>query len=421
MQPPLSQSAAIEAIIREEWGRILSSLQSRFSDLQLAEDCLQDAVEAALRKWPDQGVPKNPAAWLVRAAQNKAVDRLRRAQNFKTKEAELSYLADLENNGDVMPGAVTEIADKRLEMLFTCCHPALAQKSRVALTLRTIGGLTTEEIAAAFLDKPTAMAQRLVRAKKKIKLAGIPYQIPQPCDLPERLKGVMSVIYLIFNEGYSASKDEAVLRTHLTDEAIRLARILSHLLPEATEVRGLLALMLLHDARRPARLDGDGHIVPLEFQDRSLWSLVKANEGRALIKETLTEQKIGPYQLQAAISAVHIDARVWDETDWPQIAALYDLLYAVAPSPVVKLNQAVAISYSKSPQAALAVLSGANIEEMAGYQPFHAAKGDFLLRAGCLNEARAALDMAIALSGNAADKRFLEQKRLLTYDQAEKN
>lgn len=408
MLPPLRTDAAIQTIIREERGRILAHLTQRIGDVQLAEDSLQDAIEIALKKWPGTGVPESPAGWLTTTARNKAIDRLRRDRNFKAKQKEIAYLQEPVTSEGVSD--ISLIPDKRLEMIFTCCHPALPGKSRIALTLRTLGGLTTEEIAAAFLDRPATMAQRLVRAKSKIRLAGIPYQIPDREQFPERLSGVLSVIYLIFNEGYAASSGQDRQRTYLIDEAIRLGRIMYGLLPDQTEVAGLLALMLLHDSRRFARTDAAGRMVPLEHQDRALWQSHKISEGQNILKMAMAKQRIGPYQLQAAISALHVEAPSWEATDWPQILALYNLLYRINPSPVIRLNQAVATSYVKSPEAGLEVLASIPDDELKTYQPFFATRADLLRRAGETDQARQAFEHAIALSDNDSEIRFLETR-----------
>ncbi len=410
MLPPLTLQRTIDRTVREEWGRILACLVKSVGDLQLAEDCLQDAVVSAMDHWQKTGLPKSPAAWLITAARRKAIDRLRRDRNFASRQDEISYLIELDNQA-LDDGEAELIPDERLEMIFTCCHPALAEKTRIALTLRTLGGLTTEEIAHAFLDRPDAMAQRLVRAKKKISLAGIPYKIPDSAVLPERISSVLSVIYLIFNEGYSASSGDALTRTDLIEEAIRLARIVNRLLPDDTEISGLLALMLLHDARRFARTGKLGELVPLETQNRRRWDQAKISEGVRILETVLPKRRLGPYQLQAAISAVHAQSPSWQETDWPQIEALYNLLYASQPSPVVRMNQAVAVSYARSPEAALTMLD----EAAAGgvldaYQPYFAARADVLVRAGRTQDARKSFNTAIKLSDNSQEKAFLHDK-----------
>lgn len=411
MLPPLTLERAINQTVREEWGRILASLVKTLGDLQLAEDCLQDAVVSAMSHWQKNGLPNSPAAWLITAARRKAIDRLRKDRNFASKQREISYLLDLENQlidesePDVIP-------DKRLEMIFTCCHPALEQKTRVALTLRTLGGLTTDEIASAFLDKPEAMAQRLVRAKKKISLAGIPYEIPDNADLPERISSVLNVIYLVFNEGYSASSGDSLIRADLSEEAIRLARIVRQLLPDETEIGGLLALMLLHDSRRFARTSEDGEMISLEDQNRNRWDKAKIAEGASILEEILPRGRIGPYQIQAAISAVHAQSPSWPETDWQQIAAFYRLLYAIQPSNVVQINWAIAVSWADSIEAAMHMLQDANGDgRLDSYQPYFAARADLLARSENFAEAEFDLQRAIDLSENAMEKVFLEKKR----------
>jgi len=411
MLPPYSLEQAIEKTVREEWGRILACLVKTLGDFQLAEDSLQDALEAALVHWKKNGLPKSPAAWLIQTARRKAIDRLRRTKNFAQKQPEISYLIDLDN----MTTAEREcevIPDKRLEMIFTCCHPALAEKTRIALTLRTLGGLTTNEIAHAFLDKPSAMAQRLVRAKDKIKNAAIPYIIPEKAALPERINSVLSVVYLIFNAGYSGSKGDEYLRVNLSDEAIRLARILRELLPDETKVSGLLALLLLHDSRRLARQDAKGAIVSLENQNRNKWDRARIREGTGLLQTTMAKGKIGPYQLQAAISALHVEAKSWTDTDWQQIEALYRALISRQATPVVRINHAMAISYAKTPIEALDYLETFVVEkDVSEYQPYFAVMADLNQRAGNIVDASAHYERAIALADNEAQQDFLRRKR----------
>ncbi len=418
MLPPHSLQQAIEKTVRDEWGRILAALVKTLGDFQLAEDSLQDAVISAMQHWQTYGLPRSPAAWLITTARRKAIDRLRRDQNFNSKQAEISYLLDLEHQaGDAFQPEL--IPDKRLEMIFTCCHPALEEKTRVALTLRTLGGLTTEEIAAAFLDRPDAMAQRLVRAKKKIALAGIPYQVPDHLVLPERLSSVLGVLYLIFNAGYTGGVGETPVRSDLTDEAIRLTRIICELLPDEPEVGGLLALMLLHDSRRFSRGDANGNLVPLELQNRKRWDVSKITEGAALLEDILPKQRVGPYQVQAAISALHAQSASWEETDWPQIEALYQMLYRMQPTPVVYINLAVAVSYARSTDVALTMLDAvADDGRLNRYQPFFAAKADVLSRAGNPRAAKACFQTAIDLATNSFERQFLQQK-ILSLDEAE--
>lgn len=406
MLPPHSLHHAIDHIAREEWGRILSALTKSLGDMQLAEDCLQDAVTKAMAVWTRDGLPRVPAAWLITTAKRRAIDQLRRGTRFAACVPELAHLIDLENQPDDEDPAV--IPDKRLEMMFTCCHPALEEKTRVALTLRTLGGLTTEAIAAAFLDKPDAMAQRLVRAKHKIATAGIPYEIPDQTMLPERMAAVLAVIYLIFNAGYSQA---AAGKANLSDEAIRLARIMRGLMPDDTEIAGLLALMLLHESRRLARMNESGDMVPLATQNRKRWDRAKIDEGDRILKAVLPQGRVGPYQLQAAISGVHARAPTWDDTDWAEISGLYDLLYQMQPSPVIRINQAVAISYAQSVAKALDLLDTvADDPQVVRYQPYYAARADLCRRQGDLMGARRAYDAALPLTETSAERRFLEQR-----------
>lgn len=408
MQPPLSIEQTINLTVREEWGRILASLTASIGNLQLAEDCLQESVISAMQHWKKNGLPTSPAAWLITTARRKAIDHIRRDKNFASKQNEIAYLLELENEPE---SEQPLIADKRLEMIFTCCHPALDEKTKLALTLRTLGGLTTQEIATAFLDKKDAMAQRLVRAKQKISKANIPYKIPGASELPERISSVLSVVYLIFNEGYSATSGESLVRANLCEEAIRLARILKILLPHETEISGLLALMLLHDSRRNTRTDWQGEMVSLEKQNRARWDKAKIFEGTQILKETLPKKKIGPYQLQAAISAIHAESSNWEETDWKQIAALYNLLYSIEPSPIIKINYAVAMSYAQSVECGLEIfIQIQHSGKLENYQPFHAAHADLLARSEKDDEAEISYNKAIALSENRLEKLFLQAK-----------
>jgi len=414
MLPPLTLERTIDQTVREEWGRILASLVKTLGDWQLAEDCLQDAIISAMDHWRKNGLPSSPAAWLITTARRKAIDRIRRDKNLSAKQDEISYLINLENQ-PTEESETDAIPDKRLEMIFTCCHPALEEKTRVALTLRTIGGLSTEDIATAFLDKPDAMQQRLTRAKKKIALAGIPYKIPDSTDLPERISSMLRVIYLIFNEGYHPTTSDKLTKPDLSEEAIRLARIVRQLLSETTEVAGLLALMLLHDSRRLARHDDDGEMVPLENQNRARWDKAKISEGRTILEDTLPKNRIGPYQLQAAISAVHAESESWSQTDWHQIAALYEMLHALQPSGIVRINQAIAVSFAGSPADALIMLEEAAADgRLEQYQPYFAAKADLLIRLGKLSDAKTCLETAINLSNNAKEKSFLKKKLMKT-------
>ena len=410
MFPPLTPPQIIDQTVREEWGRILASLVGGLKDFQLAEDCLQDAVVSAMTHWSKNGLPRSPAGWLITVARRKALDKLRRDQSFAAKQDEIAYLLDLESQS-MDENLMDVIPDKRLEMIFTCCHPVLAQKSQIALTLRTLGGLSTDEIAGAFLDKPDAMQQRITRAKKKISDEDIPYEIPQSAELPKRVKSVLAVIYLIFNEGYSATSGDTLLRTELTNEAIRFARILHNLMPNDTEVAGLLALMLLHDSRRHARTDKNGAFVALEMQNRNRWDRSKILEGVSILERTLTKNEIGPYQIQAAISGVHAQSASWGQTDWRDISALYEVLFKIQPSPVVRMNQAIAVSYAETLQKALAVMQEvAKFPKIQSYQPYHAALGDLLARAGKSDDAKKSLLKAIELSDNAKEAAFLANK-----------
>ncbi len=410
MASSLFRRAAVERIVREEWGRVLATLMGSVRDLDLAEDVLQDAFVAALQRWPEDGVPEHPRAWLLRTARHKAIDRFRRDANFKVKRAQLETLVELERRAK--PDEMDDtIEDERLRLVFTCCHPALAEPARVALTLRTIGGLTTTEIARAFLVPETTMAQRLVRAKRKIKAAGIPYRVPPPRLWPERLRSVLSVIYLVFNEGYAATSGRQPTRAGLCNEAIRLGRILVDLVPREPEAAGLLALMLLHDSRRLARTDDSDDLVTLERQDRSLWNQERIEAGARFLRRAIDLGRVGPYQIQAAISAVHARAESYGATDWHEITSLYRRLYELLPSPVIALNMAVALSFAEGVNAGLAALTDLDEQGvLERYQPFHAARADLLRRAGRLADAANAYRQALMLTRNAAEQRFLETR-----------
>ena len=398
---------AVETLARAEHGRLLSNLVGALRDFQLAEDSLQDALESALVHWQRSGLPRSPAAWITRTARRKAIDRLRRAQNFRSKEAEIAHLIALDALSAEADGA-EPISDDRLKLIFACCHPSIESKTRVALTLRSVCGLTTEEIADAFLDNKEAMAQRLVRARQKITEAGIPYEVPGPDGWAERLASVLAVIYLIFNEGYASSGDRHI-RIDLCEEGIRLGRLLNVLKPKEPEVEGLLALMLLHHARHTARLDADGAIVSLEDQDRSLWNRGEIAEGGSMVELALKRGRPGPYQLQAAVAAIHADSPSFEETDWEEISLLYGLLCRMSPNPVYELNRIVAISYREGPEAALARL--APIAPMLNqYQPFHAVRADLLARSGYSQEARLAYQLAHDMSQSEAEKLFFRKK-----------
>jgi len=407
----------IEKVFREEQGRAVAGLIRVLGDFDLAEEAVQDAFVVALERWPSSGVPANPGGWIVTTARNKAIDRLRRSRRLVEKEGLLRGLAQLDEGansgvsvGDVAAGE-SGIADDRLRLIFTCCHPALAPEARVALTLRTLGGLTTPEIARAFMVPESTLAQRLVRAQKKIRDAGIPYRVPPAELLPERLASVLAVLYLVFNEGYAATSDESLIRRELCEEAIRLTRLMVELMPDEPEVAGLLALMLLHDARRDARVDAAGELVLLEDQDRGRWERARITDGERVLEAALRRGRSGPYQVQAAIAAVHCSAAVAAATDWPQICALYEVLVAMVPSAVVELNRAVAIAMRDGPAAGLAIMDGlAANGELARYHLFHAARADLLRRQSRHPDAAEAYRRALSLVGNPTERRFLERR-----------
>ncbi len=411
-------AAVIEHTFRAEHGRVLGALIAFLRDFDLAEDALQAALVTALERWPMEGVPRNPAAWMTTVARRKAIDRLRRAQALERKQALLLADQVRERPGDMNDALFDEaIPDERLKLIFTCCHPALAQEAQVALTLRTLGGLSTAEIAHAFLVPLPTMNQRLTRAKSKIRDAGIPFEVPPPDRLPERLDAVRQVLYLIFNEGYASHTGDALVRQDLSAEAIRLARVLVALLDAGPhlaldpEALGLLALMLLTDARRPARVDANGDLVLLEDQDRTLWDQAEIAEGLQLLDRALAYKRPGPYQVQAAISALHARAATAASSDWPQIKALYNELARLAPSPIVDLNRAVATGMAHGPIAGLMALDQQRLEaELGGYHWFHAARADLLRRAGYFAEAQAAYAAALALCHNGAERAFLSRR-----------
>jgi RNA polymerase sigma-70 factor (ECF subfamily) len=376
-------------------------------DFDRAEEAVQEAFVRALETWPRDGIPDNPGAWITTTAKRRAIDRIRREENLKRKTQTLQVLADLEALGG-SEDDVSGIPDDRLRLIFTCCHPALAMEARVALTLRTLGGLTTAEIARAFLVPEPTMAQRLVRAKHKIRRAGIPYRVPPPELLTERLPGVLAVLYLVFNEGYSTTSGPLV-RADLCEEAIRLARVLDRLMPDQPEVRGLLALLLLQHSRREARTDATGDLVLLEDQDRAGWDHEAIDEGLALLDDALARRRPGPYQVQAAIAALHARAPRPEDTDWPQIAALYGALARMTPSPVVELNRAVAIAIADGPERGLPLIDALG-NRLADYHLFHAARADLLRRLGRRSEAAGAYRTALELAANPVERQYLRRR-----------